>query len=161
MYPCVDDNGVVGRHANPIDVKIEWVRKSAECASVVSSCRGGMTSVLAVLVPPIRLYFWMAIASFSQRNRVDAACLSGLISVGSDNFASVQRAPGAPPTPVAAGVAHGIRTPGPRGSVGTQRTSQARVAEWQTRWTQNPLSERVCGFESRPGHDRDVWRRTE
>ena len=28
----------------------------------------------------------------------------------------------------------------------------ARVAEWQTRWTQNPLSERACGFESRPGH---------
>ncbi len=28
----------------------------------------------------------------------------------------------------------------------------ARVAEWQTRWTQNPLSERACGFDSRPGH---------
>ena len=26
------------------------------------------------------------------------------------------------------------------------------MAEWQTRWTQNPLSERACGFESRPGH---------
>ena len=24
----------------------------------------------------------------------------------------------------------------------------AGVAEWQTRWTQNPLSERVCGFDS-------------
>ena len=29
---------------------------------------------------------------------------------------------------------------------------QARVAEWQTRRTQNPLSERVCGFDSRLGH---------
>ncbi len=28
----------------------------------------------------------------------------------------------------------------------------ARVAEWQTRRTQNPLLERACGFESRPGH---------
>jgi hypothetical protein len=25
---------------------------------------------------------------------------------------------------------------------------QAEVAEWQTRWIQNPLSERACGFES-------------
>ena len=23
---------------------------------------------------------------------------------------------------------------------------------WFTRWTQNPLSARACGFESRPGH---------
>ena len=30
--------------------------------------------------------------------------------------------------------------------------SWARVTEWQTWWTQNPLSERACGFESRPGH---------
>ena len=29
----------------------------------------------------------------------------------------------------------------------------ARVTEWQTWWTQNPLSERACGFESRPGHE--------
>ena len=28
----------------------------------------------------------------------------------------------------------------------------ARVAEWQTRRTRNPLLERACGFESRPGH---------
>lgn len=111
MYPCVNDNGVVGRHANPIDVEIEWVRKSAEYVSVVSSCRDGMTSVLAVSVPSIRLYFCMAIASFGRRNRVDAACLSGLISVASDNLASVKRAPGGPPTPVAAGVAHEILLP--------------------------------------------------
>ena len=30
----------------------------------------------------------------------------------------------------------------------------ARVAEWQTRRTQNPLSERACGFESHLGHRR-------
>ncbi len=30
--------------------------------------------------------------------------------------------------------------------------AQARVAEWQTRRTQNPLSERVCGFDSHLGH---------
>ena len=24
----------------------------------------------------------------------------------------------------------------------------ARVAEWQTRWIQNPVSERACGFDS-------------
>ena len=30
--------------------------------------------------------------------------------------------------------------------------SLARVAEWQTRRTQNPLSERVCGFNSHLGH---------
>ena len=30
--------------------------------------------------------------------------------------------------------------------------SLARVAEWQTRRTQNPLSERACGFESHLGH---------
>ncbi len=29
----------------------------------------------------------------------------------------------------------------------------ARVAEWQTRRTQNPLSERACGFESHLGHN--------
>src|SRR5437588_224227 len=28
----------------------------------------------------------------------------------------------------------------------------ARVVEWQTRWTQNPLLARACGFKSRPGH---------
>src|SRR5262249_25485244 len=27
----------------------------------------------------------------------------------------------------------------------------------QTRWTQNPLSVRTCGFESRPGHPTLVW----
>src|SRR3954451_24526289 len=32
--------------------------------------------------------------------------------------------------------------------------SLARVAEWQTRRTQNPLSERACGFESHLGHER-------
>ena len=32
------------------------------------------------------------------------------------------------------------------------RPQLARVTEWQTWWTQNPLSERACGFESRPGH---------
>ena len=26
------------------------------------------------------------------------------------------------------------------------------MAEWQTRRTQNPLSERACGFKSHPGH---------
>ncbi len=30
--------------------------------------------------------------------------------------------------------------------------TRARVAEWQTRGTQNPLSERACGFKSHPGH---------
>ena len=29
----------------------------------------------------------------------------------------------------------------------------ARMAEWQTRRPQKPLSERACGFESRSGHD--------
>src|SRR5260221_12442828 len=29
---------------------------------------------------------------------------------------------------------------------------QARVVEWQTRWTQNPLPERACGFDSHLGH---------
>ncbi len=38
------------------------------------------------------------------------------------------------------------------GSVMAAHLPPARVAEWQTRWTQNPLSERVCGFDSRPGH---------
>ena len=28
----------------------------------------------------------------------------------------------------------------------------ARVAEWQTRRTQNPLFERTCGFDSHLGH---------
>jgi hypothetical protein len=28
----------------------------------------------------------------------------------------------------------------------------ARVAEWQTRWIQNPLSERACGFKSHLGY---------
>ena len=36
----------------------------------------------------------------------------------------------------------------------------AGVAEWQTRWTQNPLSERACGFESRPGHRQAIRPRT-
>ena len=35
----------------------------------------------------------------------------------------------------------------------------ARVAEWQTRWTQNPLSARTCGFKSRPGHQHRPRRR--
>ena len=26
--------------------------------------------------------------------------------------------------------------------------SNAKVAEWQTRWTQNPVSARTCGFDS-------------
>jgi hypothetical protein len=26
------------------------------------------------------------------------------------------------------------------------------VAKWQTLWTQNPLSERACGFDSHLGH---------
>src|ERR1700749_3528201 len=30
--------------------------------------------------------------------------------------------------------------------------SFARMAEWQTRRPQKPLSERACGFESRSGH---------
>ena len=34
----------------------------------------------------------------------------------------------------------------------TTLTPRARVVEWQTRRTQNPLSARTCGFESRPGH---------
>ena len=34
----------------------------------------------------------------------------------------------------------------------------ARVAEWQTRRIQNPLSERACGFDSHPGHQADVSR---
>ena len=34
----------------------------------------------------------------------------------------------------------------------------ARVAEWQTRRIQNPLSERACGFDSHPGHQADVNR---
>ncbi len=29
---------------------------------------------------------------------------------------------------------------------------QAEVVEWQTLWTQNPLFERTCGFESRLRH---------
>jgi hypothetical protein len=29
---------------------------------------------------------------------------------------------------------------------------RARVAEWQTRRTQNPLPSRACGFKSHPGH---------
>src|SRR5271154_6672231 len=41
---------------------------------------------------------------------------------------------------------------------GQENVQLARVAEWQTRWTQNPLSERACGFESRPGHPCDVAR---
>lgn len=32
------------------------------------------------------------------------------------------------------------------------------MAEWQTRWTQNPLPERACGFDSRPGHAGAVGR---
>src|SRR4051794_26057206 len=35
----------------------------------------------------------------------------------------------------------------------------ARVAEWQTRRTQNPLFERTCGFESHLGHH--GWSRSE
>ena len=38
-------------------------------------------------------------------------------------------------------------------------TCPARVAEWQTRWTQNPLSARTCGFKSRPGHQSRPRRR--
>ncbi len=30
----------------------------------------------------------------------------------------------------------------------------ARVAEWQTRRTQNPLPSQACGFKSRSGHQR-------
>ena len=30
--------------------------------------------------------------------------------------------------------------------------SDARMAKWHTRWTQNPLSERTCGFDPRSGH---------
>jgi hypothetical protein len=37
-------------------------------------------------------------------------------------------------------------------SADTISASLARVAEWQTRRTQNPLSERACGFESHLGH---------
>ena len=33
----------------------------------------------------------------------------------------------------------------------------ARVAEWQTRRTQNPLSGRACGFESHLGHPGDSY----
>src|SRR3954447_21161858 len=36
----------------------------------------------------------------------------------------------------------------PLGSIG----GRARVAEWQTRRTQNPLFARTCGFESHLGH---------
>ena len=28
----------------------------------------------------------------------------------------------------------------------------AQVVKWFTRWTQNPLAERPCEFDSRPGH---------
>ena len=34
----------------------------------------------------------------------------------------------------------------------------ARVAEWQTRRTQNPLLATTCGFESHLGHNCDVAR---
>ena len=47
--------------------------------------------------------------------------------------------------------------PSVAGSVGPDATPPARVAERQTRWTQNPLSERVCGFDSRPGHARSRY----
>jgi vacuolar-type H+-ATPase subunit D/Vma8 len=35
----------------------------------------------------------------------------------------------------------------------------ARVAEWQTRRTQNPLFERMCGFKSHLGHPGDSYTR--
>ena len=37
----------------------------------------------------------------------------------------------------------------------------ARMAEWQTRRPQKPLSERACGFESRSGHDVFAGNRSE
>src|SRR5438874_12049676 len=33
---------------------------------------------------------------------------------------------------------------------------RARVAEWQTQWTQNPPRAISCGFNSRPGHQTNV-----
>ena len=33
------------------------------------------------------------------------------------------------------------------------KRGNARVAEWQTRRTQNPLFARTCGFDSHPGHN--------
>jgi hypothetical protein len=32
------------------------------------------------------------------------------------------------------------------------RRDTGLVAEWQTRWTQNPVSSRTCGFKSHPSH---------
>jgi hypothetical protein len=37
---------------------------------------------------------------------------------------------------------------------------RARVAEWQTQWTQNPPRAISCGFNSRPGHQR-LWLKPE
>ena len=33
---------------------------------------------------------------------------------------------------------------------------RARVAEWQTQWTQNPPRAISCGFNSRPGHQANI-----
>ena len=41
---------------------------------------------------------------------------------------------------------------GPTSSRSRYALGRARVAEWQTQRTQNPPSERACGFESHPGH---------
>ena len=41
--------------------------------------------------------------------------------------------------------------PDRRQDVRTGPLRLARVAEWQTRWTQNPLCEKMYGYDSRPG----------
>ena len=37
---------------------------------------------------------------------------------------------------------------GKRSYLGNNSSHRARVAEWQTRWIQNPVSVRTCGFDS-------------
>ena len=41
--------------------------------------------------------------------------------------------------------------------IGESAPIDAKVAEWQTRWTQNPVSERTCGFDSHLWYFEHLW----